>query len=187
VPRLSTSDSASRLFKPRNTATPLAEVLVREPGSTRLATYHRGHPRGKMAGFQIRQSGLQRRCELAEITNVAHMAGGWPTSSQLRKIGAIHFLGFCARNRKRQVSRCVKSPQTERRGAALSPSSQRLILPKVYPVFVRPSRDWHSEFVDFGLERVERRFPEKYRSRGGSTTSASLNAPPPCTHGPPTW
>ena len=41
-------------------------------------------PAEKMGRFQIRQP----RCELAEITNVTHMAGAWPTSSRVRQIGA---------------------------------------------------------------------------------------------------
>jgi hypothetical protein len=70
--------------------------------------------------------------------------------------------------------------------AALSSFLAEQILPKVYPVIVRPLRDWHFESVEtnFGLERVERRCSEKHRSRVRSTYQRQSVDHPPCTHGP---
>lgn len=145
----------------------------------RRATYHRGHPRGKDdtdPNKAIRPTTTVRARGDYEChphgRSVAHF-------ETFRQIGVRHYLGFRAGNRKRQVSGCVKCPQTESRGgAALSPSSQRPDSTQgfsgYYPSLARLS----FRVSDFGLERVERRCPEKYRSRGRSITPLACARPP---------
>ena len=146
-------------------------------------------PAEKMTRTRIRQSGQQRRCELAEITNVTHMAGAWPTSRHSARLASDIIWVSVLETVKGKYLECVKCPQTESRGgAALSPSSQRPDSTQgfsgYYPSLARLS----FRVSDFGLERVERRCPEKYRSRGRSITQRqSLDTPPLRAHGPRLW